>query len=222
MRNAIHRLRSAKNTDRQTTIRLSALHKPPDETNSPMRTEGKLTQWNDDRGFGFVTPTAGGPPVFIHISEFPRDGDRPAIGERLSFETGFSKDGKPRAVNVRCPDRAPVRRAPREPRRERGRPGVFRRLLPLVLVIVIGAYGYKAFIRYGGAFWPAPETFNPAYSPAPTTSPAAPARFSCDGRTHCSQMRSCEEATFFLRNCPNVKMDGNHDGVPCEQQWCGR
>lgn len=44
--------------------------------------------------------------------------------------------------------------------------------------------------------------------------------FKCDGRTYCSQMRSCEEATFFLRNCPNVKMDGNNDGIPCEKQWC--
>ncbi|WP_295352955.1 excalibur calcium-binding domain-containing protein [Accumulibacter sp.] len=23
-----------------------------------------------------------------------------------------------------------------------------------------------------------------------------------------------------LRNCPGSKMDGNNDGVPCEQQWC--
>ncbi|MBK1641446.1 hypothetical protein CKO12_06070 [Chromatium okenii] len=46
-------------------------------------------------------------------------------------------------------------------------------------------------------------------------------KFWCDGRIYCSQMKSCEEATFFLRNCPNVKMDGNHDGIPCESQWCG-
>ena len=45
-------------------------------------------------------------------------------------------------------------------------------------------------------------------------------RFRCDGRTHCSQMRSCEEATFFIRNCPGTKMDGDRDGVPCERQWC--
>jgi endonuclease YncB( thermonuclease family) len=45
-------------------------------------------------------------------------------------------------------------------------------------------------------------------------------RFKCDGRTYCSQMTSCEEATFFLQNCPGVKMDGNNDGVPCEKQWC--
>lgn len=46
------------------------------------------------------------------------------------------------------------------------------------------------------------------------------ADFRCDGRTHCSQMTSCAEATFFLRNCPGVAMDGNNDGVPCETQWC--
>ena len=45
-------------------------------------------------------------------------------------------------------------------------------------------------------------------------------QFKCDGRTHCSQMRSCAEAEFFLKNCPNTKMDGNSDGEPCEQQWC--
>jgi len=45
-------------------------------------------------------------------------------------------------------------------------------------------------------------------------------RYKCDGRTYCSQMKSCGEATFFLNNCPNVKMDGNHDGIPCEKQWC--
>lgn len=41
-------------------------------------------------------------------------------------------------------------------------------------------------------------------------------QFRCDGRQHCSQMRSRAEAEFFLRNCPNTKMDGDRDGVPCE------
>jgi hypothetical protein len=45
-------------------------------------------------------------------------------------------------------------------------------------------------------------------------------QFKCDGRTRCSQMTSCEEAMFFLENCPGVEMDGDHDGVPCESQWC--
>jgi hypothetical protein len=40
--------------------------------------------------------------------------------------------------------------------------------------------------------------------------------FRCDGRQHCSQMTSREEAEFFLRNCPDTKMDGDNDGIPCE------
>lgn len=72
-----------------------------------------------------------------------------------------------------------------------------------------------------------------AASATPTTKPtesAAPAEtpevqrpspgFRCDGRQYCSQMRSCAEAKFFLTHCPGTKMDGNHDGIPCEQQWC--
>ena len=54
---------------------------------------------------------------------------------------------------------------------------------------------------------------------APATDQPA-SRSKCDGRTHCSQMRSCAEAEYFLRNCPNTKMDGNRDGEPCERQWC--
>jgi Excalibur calcium-binding domain len=54
--------------------------------------------------------------------------------------------------------------------------------------------------------------------PAPT--PARDPGFRCDGRQHCSQMRSCAEAKYFLANCPGAKMDGNRDGTPCEQQWC--
>jgi endonuclease YncB( thermonuclease family) len=57
----------------------------------------------------------------------------------------------------------------------------------------------------------------PKTLPAATTAANA---YRCDGRTYCSQMHSCAEATYFLKNCPGVKMDGNGDGVPCERQWC--
>jgi endonuclease YncB( thermonuclease family) len=57
----------------------------------------------------------------------------------------------------------------------------------------------------------------PAGPPKATTMAAGPR---CDGRTRCSQMTSCAEATWFLKNCPGVEMDGNRDGVPCEKQWC--
>jgi len=48
--------------------------------------------------------------------------------------------------------------------------------------------------------------------------PATPT-FQCDGRQHCSQMTSKAEAQFFLENCPDTKMDGDHDGDACERQF---
>lgn len=44
--------------------------------------------------------------------------------------------------------------------------------------------------------------------------------YKCDGRKRCTQMHSCEEATFFQKNCPGVLMDQDGDGIPCEDQWC--
>lgn len=41
-------------------------------------------------------------------------------------------------------------------------------------------------------------------------------KFKCDERKHCSQMRSFAEAKYFIKHCPNTKMDGDNDGIPCE------
>ena len=46
-----------------------------------------------------------------------------------------------------------------------------------------------------------------------------PKNYQCDGRQHCSQMSSYDEAKYFIENCPNTKMDGDNDGIPCERQF---
>ena len=43
----------------------------------------------------------------------------------------------------------------------------------------------------------------------------------CDGRRYCSQMTSCEEANYFLLNCPGVEMETDSTGTPCIEQLCG-
>ena len=56
----------------------------------------------------------------------------------------------------------------------------------------------------------------------PAKVPSSPrSSFKCDSRKYCSQMASCAEAKYFLSNCPGVKMDGDGDGIPCEEQLCG-
>jgi hypothetical protein len=49
-----------------------------------------------------------------------------------------------------------------------------------------------------------------------------PRGFSCMGKTYCSQMKSCDEAKYYLAHCPGVEIDGDGDGIPCEEQFCGR
>lgn len=63
------------------------------------------------------------------------------------------------------------------------------------------------------------STSTSAVNPVSMSQPIAQS-FSCDGRKHCAQMTSCAEATYFVNNCPNTRMDGNNDGIPCEKQWC--
>jgi len=52
-----------------------------------------------------------------------------------------------------------------------------------------------------------------------TTKEQQKAKFKCDGRQHCSQMKSYSEAKYFIMHCPNTKMDGDNDGIPCERQF---
>ncbi|WP_115719026.1 excalibur calcium-binding domain-containing protein [Gallaecimonas mangrovi] len=44
----------------------------------------------------------------------------------------------------------------------------------------------------------------------------APPTFHCEGKVYCSQMGSRAEANFYLAHCPGTKMDGDNDGIPCE------
>ncbi len=88
-------------------------------------------------------------------------------------------------------------------------------LLVLVILGALAWYGYSKYKSMGAL-----EAAAAAPSPAAQSTTPTATQFSCDGRTHCSQMRSCAEATYFIQHCPNTKMDGNNDGVPCEQQWC--
>jgi hypothetical protein len=96
----------------------------------------------------------------------------------------------------------------------------------LVGVAIVGILAWQAYLHYQHSL---PTAAAEAADVVETPSKAIPQRgalsavqFKCDGRTYCSQMTSCAEATFFLRNCPGVKMDGDNDGIPCERQLCSR
>jgi hypothetical protein len=96
----------------------------------------------------------------------------------------------------------------------------------LIMIAILGVLAWQGYTKYGSSR-DAParsqeltETEESRSGRSRHAEVAIASRFKCDGRTYCSQMTSCAEATFFLKNCPGVKMDGNNDGIPCERQWC--
>src|SRR5665811_2084882 len=64
-----------------------------------MREQGTLADWNDDRGFGFIAPVAGGPRVFVHVSAFPR-GQRPATNDLVTYGVGRDQRNRLSASDV--------------------------------------------------------------------------------------------------------------------------
>ena len=65
-----------------------------------MRVKGKITDWNDLRGFGFVSPLEGGERVFVHVSALPTGSRRPTEGEFVSFTLGTDERGRLCATQV--------------------------------------------------------------------------------------------------------------------------
>ena len=87
-----------------------------------------------------------------------------------------------------------------------------RRVIAVLIIASLGWYGYSKY-----QYYVAKHRADEMQTQTPTRNNSA---FTCDGRTQCSQMTSCAEATFFLKNCPGTKMDGDNNGIPCERQWC--
>lgn len=82
-----------------------------------MRTKGKLTSWNDDKGYGFVDSLDGGRRVFIHITAFENRSRRPAVGDLVTYALSTDKRGRT------CAERAALAgdRLSQKPRRRGGR-----------------------------------------------------------------------------------------------------
>ncbi|WP_081908755.1 cold shock domain-containing protein [Ferriphaselus sp. R-1] len=197
-----------------------------------MKFVGKLSKWNDERGFGFIEPSQGGDQIFVHISSFPKDSPRPIVGESLTFGIALSERGKKQAINVERAlksTRSSVHtgyKLGRSPRR-----GGFLAKLALPFFVVLCFYGYAEFSkRSPEPIGQIPSSLQPKMDNAsdalPPPKSAAehpllqPITRQCDGRIFCSQMTDCDEAKYFLSNCPNTKMDGDNDGIPCESQHC--
>ena len=51
-----------------------------------MRYQGKIFDWKDEQGYGFVMPNGGGQKAFVHIKNFSSQSRRPANGDLITYE----------------------------------------------------------------------------------------------------------------------------------------
>jgi len=65
-----------------------------------MRIKGKITSWNDEKGYGFIAPGAGGKNVFVHIKAFSNRHRRPEINQLVTYVLSTDRQGRPCAVKA--------------------------------------------------------------------------------------------------------------------------
>lgn len=193
--------------------------------------QGILKDWNPTQGRGFIQRDRAGPDLCIQSSGFRKKPDQLQDGDRIFFQIEIDSEGKLKAVNAYKAGQHFV------PASELKKPTLssmpFQRLLSgLVCLSVLAWLGYQSVYLFSAEANSSiaeldhnSDEKSVAISleslQRPQLQSQESVQFQCEGKRHCSEMRSCDEAKFYLKNCPDVMIDGDNDGIPCEQQFCG-
>lgn len=174
-----------------------------------MKSKGKLIRWNEDRGFGFIKSSNIKDDVFIHISELKKMSRGPQLNDVIYFDITTDGSGKTKAINASI--EGVPEKSIKSYRNKSKTNNLFSYLIKFALIFSIILVAYLTYPLWSSTFINAlpVNLVNEDFS-----------GYRCEGKQYCSQMTSCKEARFYLKNCPNVQIDGNNDGVPCESQWC--
>jgi len=115
--------------------------------------KGKIEQWNDDKGFGFIKPDIGSKKIFFHISSVKTNARRPRIGDIVLFDSIHDSQQRQKAKSVVIED---VARAVPQPSKakfvpiEPPRKDLVDYILMLVCVCSLAAFGFEFF--HSGVF----------------------------------------------------------------------
>lgn len=206
-----------------------------------MFADGVVKSYNTERGFGFISIEGNKKDLFFHIKDFPNKNIEPQIGERLKFRI-VDDQGKLRAdnivrleVKIESVDYSQKksikehshsqkmfsnkklsqnnRTQNKYSNESKNSNGIG--FIAIGLIIIVGL-SYMIYSKFQRAELAAQAPIVTPKQSVVTPVDSNPNGYHCDGRIHCSQMNSREEARWFVRNCPGTKMDGNNDGEPCE------
>ncbi|MBC7468327.1 MAG: DNA-binding protein [Ramlibacter sp.] len=96
-----------------------------------------------------------------------------------------------------------------------------KRIILILILAAIGWYGWGKYQDHGRAQREAALASKPAKQALPLgKGDAGVSFFTCDGRSQCKQMTSCEEASYFVKNCPGFEAGISGEDASCVQQWC--
>ncbi len=95
-----------------------------------MRHQGRIHNWNDDKGFGFVTPNGGGDKAFVHIKEFASASQRPIDGDPITYTVARDRRGRLQASAIRFVGE-------KKPTDDRATPGWFGPTFALLFVAAV-------------------------------------------------------------------------------------
>jgi len=173
-----------------------------------MRLQGKIVEWNDERGFGFIVQNGAKERTFLHISAFRKRRGRPLSGSLVTYEVVKDDKGRLQAVAAEL-------NSANLPK-ESSEGAILHAIVGLTLLLTLAYVGYVRLSNPG-------STISASLYKIVLARDALKLHpdFQCKPEKNaCSKMSSCAEALFHLERCKVPDMDGDRDGIPCEQQWC--
>ena len=194
--------------------------------------EGKIKAYNEERGFGFIEIEGQRKDLFFHIKDFPNKNLPPKIGEQLKFRV-VEERGKLKADNIvrleikiesvthtpqsraRVNQKQHEQRFNRKEKKNRG----FNFINLIVGFVIVGIFSAIFIPLISGIYQRETLRKQPAHATKTMKVMDNAQIFTCDGRKHCSEMHSYDEAVYFINHCPGTLMDGDGDGEPCEEQF---
>uniref|UniRef100_UPI004056BD4C cold shock domain-containing protein n=1 Tax=Candidatus Electronema sp. TaxID=2698783 RepID=UPI004056BD4C len=160
------------------------------------RYEGKLVRWNEEKGFGFIQSENRGKDIFLHISALKNMSRRPVVGDIIFYRLHVEKDGKLKAVDAKIQGVSSILPTKGVNTRKN------QSSAPYVLIF-LAVFVFAGYFFYGKANFQSIQNLSFADSTESIPSSSAQ-KYSCQGKVHCSEMTSCEEATFYVQNCPGT------------------